>query len=495
MNKAKSIVILGGGTAGWLTALFIKNRWKDAIVSVIEDPSKPPIIAGESGGYALTLMFDRIGIDTQDWAKNVNATPKLGGIFHGWNGKDSVFYHSLVTSYTSYWSKLFPSIEEQYFYLRALIGLNINIVDISVTGDFVKNNKVPYDAELNIVNNTSHMWHFDSRANANYLKKLGIIRGIKLIEDQYQTLIRNNNGSVRILKLKNQSVAADWFFDCSGFARLLLKKELGVDIDDQSSYFPANAVLPWWSDTELNTGTVATTMDAGWTWKIGLTHRTGQGYLYDPDILTKDQALDEIHRKFGSHIEPVASLTFTPCILKESWKHNVIGIGLSTGFMEPLEANGTGAIVDALLALELNWSPECTSSNQLEFNNTIYASYTNIKDFLSLHYRGRGLNTKFWREQKDPLRVPDTLKERLDGWTEFYKTGKINLSKYQQQYSIESWATVIQGLNLIDPALINVGEIGPYIHNYYTKEKIMQNRIQERCIGIQEWNNLTKLKK
>ena len=125
----------------------------------------------------------------------------------------------------------------------------------------------------------------------------------------------------------------------------------------------------------------------------------------------------------------------------------------------------------------------------------MYASYTNIKDFLSLHYRGRGLDTKFWREQKDPLRVPDTLKERLDGWTEFYKTGKINLSKYQQQYSIESWATVIQGLNLIDPALINVGEIGPYIHNYYTKEKIMQNRIQERCIGIQEWNNLTKLKK
>jgi tryptophan halogenase len=490
--KPATVTILGGGTAGWLVALYITKHWPSLDVTVLEDPSKPPIIAGESGGNALTVIYDQIGVNIKDWVHSVNATPKLGGTFYGWNGKDSVFYHSLITEYTKCWSQDFPSIEERYYYLRGLIGANIPIADAVPTGRIMKENKIPFYKDLSLFQNTRPMWHFDSRENADYLKNFAIDEGIKLVEGQYTHSTKNNNGELKSIHLSDgRELESDWYFDCSGFARLLLEKEMNVEKDILTDYFPASAVLPWWDEPCLNSSTVATTMDAGWTWKIGLTHRTGQGYLYDPNVLTDDQALAEIHKKFGNHIEPVARLKFTPTIFKQSMRKNVIGIGLSTGFMEPLEANGTGVIVDALLALKETWNPfDKVKTREDEFNKKVYHAYNVIKDFLSLHYRGKGNGSDFWKEQSNPIHTPDSLKERLEEWEVFYRTGKIDLNHYMNQFSIESWLTVIQGLDIIDSSLINLEEIKPFILDYYEREKELSKVEQDACLGIEEWNKI-----
>jgi hypothetical protein len=488
-NKIK-IVILGGGTAGWLTALWIENSYDNVDITVLEDPSKPPIIAGESGGFALSRIYDTLGINFAHWGITVGATPKLGGKFVGWNGKDSVFYHSLITNYYKVWEKRFPSLEERYYYLRGLVGNNVPLCDIVPTGELLKNNKVPFSADGAIIDDIYPMWHFNSRENADYLKQRALERNITLVEGTYQHSEKLSSGQIDKIVLTNGTVLqASWFFDCSGFARLLLEKEMGVKSLDRTMYFPARAVLPWWDETVLNTGTLATTMDAGWTWQIGLRDRTGQGYLYDPDFLSEDQALKEIRTKFGEHIEPVAKLRFNPCILEKFQTKNVFGIGLSTGFMEPLEANGTGIIVDQLLALEKNWNPfvQLNEAAEKTYNKDVHKSYDGIKDFLSLHYRGKGLETEFWKEQSNPERTPDSLKQRIEEFTEWYKTGKIDFLKYHDGFSIESWLTVIQALDIIDYKLINLGEIGPFIDNYYKQQKDQYVNIQNRCIGIEQW--------
>ena len=487
------VVVLGGGTAGWLTALYTKALYPNLSVTVVEDPGKPPIIAGESGGFALSMIYDRLGIEFAHWGASVGATPKLGGKFIGWNGKDSVFYHSLITPhYTKAWSKDFDSYEERYYFLKQLIGMGINICDTVPTAHMLKNNLVPFDDYGAVVDHIYPMWHFDSRANADYLKQYGLKKGIELVEGKYVGAVKNTKGNIsKILLEDGRELSAQWFFDCSGFARLLLEKEMRGEVLDQSQYFPACAVLPWWSDTELNTATIATTMNAGWSWKIGLRHRTGQGYLYDPNHLTEDQALQEIEQKFGP-VEPVARLKFTPSIHKESQIGNVFGIGLSTGFMEPLEANGTGIIVDQLLALEHNWNPNFVYEDcRAAFNKEVLDKYLSIRDFLSLHYRAKGYETDFWKEQADPNRVPDSLKQRLEEFEEYYKTGRFDFEKYQEGFSLESWLTVIQGLDLIDTKLISVGDKGPFIDNYYKETIKPYNKIYNRCIGIDKWINNT----
>lgn len=486
--KNKSVVILGGGTAGWLTSLFVNKHWPDLKIIVIEDPNKPPIIAGESGGMTMDRIYKELDIDIIDWAKNTNATPKMGGSFYNWNGNGHTFHHALFDNYSQKWKEKFPSKAERYFYFKSLVASNVNPCDISYTGKCLKENLVPFDSELKLIGPT--MWHFDSRANAAYLKNIAFSRSITLVEGEFQYPKINNIGDITSLVLDNEKeVKCDWVFDCSGFARLLLEKFYKINKKNYSQYFPARAVVAWWDKTTPCSATLATAMNAGWSWKINLKHRSGQGYLYDPDILNQDQALEEIRLKFGHHVEPVASLQFDPCILEKFQQNNVIGVGLSTGFLEPLEANGVGIIIDTLDHLRLVWTPTRPSSEfPPVFNHVLTESYEAIIDFLTLHYRGRGLDTEFWKNhQSDKTRIPASLSTRIDEVNNFMQTGIIDLEKYSRQYSLESWLTVGTAVGVIDISKASIDETSDFVLYYYDEEKKLQDSICKNYIGISEW--------
>jgi tryptophan halogenase len=174
--------------------------------------------------------------------------------------------------------------------------------------------------------------------------------------------------------------------------------------------------------------------------------------------------------------------------MKQSQLKNVIGVGLSTGFMEPLEANGTGIIVDQLLTLLQTWNPtQYNKLNEDQFNSSVYHQYLGIRDFLSLHYRGKGNGSQFWKEQSNPNNVPDTLQERLLEFERFFATGHMDYTKYLNGFSFESWITVIQGMSLCNSKAISVGDKHQLIDNYYKETVEPFDHIYRRCIKIEKW--------
>jgi len=490
MNKFK-IIILGGGTAGWLTALFLNKFYPNILdITVIENPSKPPIIAGESGGNALSLLLKRLDINLQEWITYTNATPKLGGIFLNWSGKNSKFIHGLVHNYTKFFSKRHESDEERHLYLNYLWKNNIPISELLLSTKLIDNNCLAFNDQGQLQYGINPMWHFDSRKNADFLKKISLKKNnIRLIEDEFIYSKKDNKNCLLSLVCKKHEIKGDYFFDCSGFSRLLLGKEFNIKKIDQSKWFPCDSVIPWWENTNLKSYTLATALSSGWSWEINLLDRSGNGYLFSSSVLDYDAAIKEINETLKKQINPITLLKFTPSFYEKSWEKNVIGIGLSTGFIEPLEANGTGIIVDQLYALVENWNPLLRRELKNDFNDTVLNAYTNIRDFLLLHYLGKGIKNDFWLTLSN-MQLPLSLEEKISEFKNFYITGKINEDYFRSQYSLESWLTVIQGLNLFKAIEINKPNYDNYFINFYLKEKNLQNRFYKNCIKANEWKNI-----
>lgn len=475
-TSSSNIVILGGGSAGWLTALFVQRNWPTTKITIVENPKQPPIIAGESGTTTFVSLLRHLKIDADDFIRKVNATPKLGGKFENWTGVGSKFIHCLQTDYAPWlegWSdyvanaptnelsigtlhNILNNEQQKDLYLKTLIANDIPLAKAFYANQFIESNKVPFGAtsELPCV----AMWHFESRAAAAYFKELGLSRGITLVEGEYQQSNQDDNGNITSIQLdQERTLAGDWFFDCSGFARLLMGKVIKEPIVDYTAYFPARAVVAWWDKPEYTTTTNANAMEYGWSWNINLRHRSGNGYIYDPDHINLDQAVQEAEKYYNKKIEPIANFQFTPGMMRKAWRNNVFAIGLSSGFLEPLEANGVAVIIESLYCLQDHWKPfdrRIDKERVDRFNERVWNITEDIKDFLALHYRGRRSDTDFWKSHMhDASRVPDTLAEKLLEWREYYEGQKGEPWLYG--YSPTAWLMVLQGLKVFDHSTLN----------------------------------------
>lgn len=468
LQSTSKIVILGGGVAGWLSALVIRKKFPSIEVSVVEDPNKPPIIAGESGTTTFVQLLQHIDIDFDDFVKHTKSTPKMGGRFKDWNGVGSEFIHCLQTDYAPWldgWTDTEKAMSEitigelknimvaerqKDLYQATLLGNNVPLADAFYANYFIKENKVPFGAsraDLPII----PMWHNESRATAAYLKSIALQRNIDLIEGTYVDATQNDSGDITSLVLDdNRTIEGDWFVDCSGFAQLLIRKKLGTKYTDYSKHFTHNSVIAWWDEPKYSVTTNATAMKYGWRWNINLQHRSGNGYIYDNNYITADQALEEARSVCGEHIEPIASFTYTPEVAEESWNNNVIAIGLSSGFLEPLEANGIAIICESLFALQDLWDPtrERHTVQQERFNDRVSVVYDDIKDFIALHFRGKRSDTDFWlSHMHDQERIPESLRQKLKHWESFFY-GHSPVEPVFNGYSPTAWMQVVQGLDI-----------------------------------------------
>lgn len=468
----KKIVILGGGTAGWVTALYIQRYWPELDITVVEDPNRPPIIAGESGNTLFTDFLNRINVNKDDFIKAANATPKLGGRFVDWNGVGTEFLHVMQTDHSPWldnWNKFLhnaPTLDIvlnkvfaekiRNIYLKTVLANDVPLHHMFHSGEFIRQNKVPIGSYSQLPCNP--MWHFDSRASALWFKDIGLKRNLTVVLGEYIGAGQNSMGNIDKIILKDgREIEGDWFFDCSGFARLLINKLLKVEQIDLSQAFPARSVVAWWDEPTPSLTTNAVAMPHGWSWNINLRHRSGNGYIFDPDCITLDQAIGEASHRFDKKIEPVANFTYTPGISKLHWKNNVIAVGLSSGFLEPLEANGVAVIIEAMYGLSDHWNPDRSSIEQThqtdKFNDRMWTIYNDIKDFLALHYRGKRNDSDYWKKLKDPHTVPDSLQDKLAAWEEFYY--RDGCEPQCLGYSEAAWLMVLQGLDYFDNKILH----------------------------------------
>jgi tryptophan halogenase len=510
---SSKIVVLGGGSAGWLTALFVQRNWPKADITVVEDPKRPPIIAGESGTTTFVSLLKHLKIDNNDFVRKVNATPKLGGRFTNWNGKGTEFVHALQTDYAPWldgWTdymnsdddselrvsslvKIMNAEKSKDIYLKTLVGNNIPLANAFYATEFINENKVPFGSESNIP--CTPMWHFESRAAAAYFKDIGVARNIKIVEGEYQYASQDANGDITSITLDgDRTLEGKWFFDCSGFARLLMGKVIKEPIVDYTDYFPARAVVAWWDEPCPCVTTNAIAMDYGWSWNINLRHRSGNGYIYDPDHLSLDQAVEEASKYFNKKIDPIANFQFTPGMMRHAWRNNVVAIGLSSGFLEPLEANGVAVIIESLFALQDHWCPnrKVRPESIERFNNRVWSITEDIRDFLALHYRGQRRDTEFWRSHgEDAFRVPPSLIEKLEKWAPYYNgTGG---EPVFSGYSATAWMMVLQGLKVFDHQ-----KLAQQHHSVLENGKVVLNKNTSKYKElvtpywtIEEWINRT----
>jgi tryptophan 7-halogenase len=448
-------LVLGGGSAGWLTAMFLQKTYKSAEIVVVEDPKTPPIIAGESGSVAVNSLLNFLEIDMDEWIKETNAVPKLGGKLVNWDSVGTHFWHALSDSKYALadWDENRTTIQSNMHYLSCVLADNISFEEVFYCWPLMEQNKLPIvlNEENQLVSVLKQpMFHFDSRAQAAYLKKLGLERNITLIEGRYINSIKDEKGNISSINLEDgRTISADWFFDCSGFARLLLKKEMGAKFNDYTDFFPARSAVAWWADSELKSYTEITAMKYGWSWNINLQHRSGNGYLYDPDLISVEQAVAEAEEYYGIKIDPVAKVTFTPSLTETSWVNNVIAIGLSSGFLEPLESNGLSQVVAQIELLERFWTPIDHNQKQCDlYNKYQLALMYEILVFLCLHYRTHRRDSEYWLSHAyDKNRIPDSLKQDLEMWSNgILIDDRDNL----RVFSLESIAQVTSGLNLIN---------------------------------------------
>ena len=485
----KKITVLGGGSAGWLTALFIKKVWQNVDVAVVEDPDALPIIAGESCTIPFVDLLEFLDVPLETWRKQVDGVPKLGGKFVNWSGDNRFFIQPLFSRYLNRYLFNYPEFGNYNDFILGSLALNLPVSDISASARLIFDKKVPY-IDQNDMPILSSMWHFDSRKNAGYLKKLGLERNISLIEKKFVSANLHIDGSIKSLIFNDGTKQdGDWFFDCSGFSQLLLRKTLQQDFKDYRKEFPATSVIAWWDESSYLPYTEMTALKNGWSFDVSLLSRSGRGYVYDNGRITKDQAVDEINQTFKKDIVPIASLTWDPSLSLNPWMKNVVGIGLSTGFPEPLGSPGHTLIGLQLKLLSEIWNPGCLSSSFEEkiYNKKYQAMITDVIDFINLHYKTSRNDSDFWRDQQS-RKLSVSLQYKLDQWSQ----GFVDFEDFPV-YSFENYAAVLQGNRTIDFKVFE----NKLIH----KRKNMLSDIQQEyrrllaevelitksCISIDEW--------
>ena len=363
----KRIVIIGGGTAGWITAIFAKKHFSDS-VTVISPSSIDILGAGEGSVPNMPIQFNSFGIDIKDFLTTTDATIKTGIEFINWNKDVDGSFNHLFTI-------------------------------------------------LNEVNENSYGFHFNARKTADYLESFGKNIGIQTKDEVIKKFIEDSDGNIiKIITESGLEIESDFIFDCSGFSRLLIGKHFKSEWKSYSEhlicnkafgfFLPQNEVL----DVNSKTKTKSISMSSGWMWQIPLVNRWGCGYVFNDNFITVEDAKKEVEKYVGTEITIQKVFDFNPGVYKDTWKKNCIAMGLSSGFIEPLEATSIMTLILSLNKLLSYNIFEPIDKNKNDYNQRVTNINEQIVSFLVNHYKCGRLDTPFWRHIQS-LESPTSLQK------------------------------------------------------------------------------------
>ncbi len=429
-NRIRRVVILGGGTAGWMTASYLHRVFEGQFqTTLLEAPSIPRIGVGEATVPNLQrVFFDQLGISEVEWMRECNAAFKMAVKFVGWRKKDALathnhFYHSFG---------LIPCADgvplSQYWTHRRALGHDEPV-------DYACYREPPLmDAKLGPWFSdgrraTWYAWHFDASLVARYLQRLATDWGVEHVLDELEHVRLRPDGYIGALHTKGGRVLeADLFVDCSGFRSLLIGKALHEPFIDMGDHLLCDsAVATALAHDDQRHGvepyTSAIAMRHGWTWKIPMLGRFGSGYVYSSRVCRQDQAIEEFCRLWG--LDPDKTdlnlVRFRVGRNRRAWVNNCVSIGLSSCFVEPLESSGIYFIYAALYQLakhfpDRNFGPVLRD----RFNREVEFMFDDTRDFIQAHYLTSSRDdTPFWLANKTELKLSSAILDKL----ETYKAG------------------------------------------------------------------------
>lgn len=406
-----NIVIVGGGTAGWIAAYYIaKAQPQKHNITVVESSTLGIIGAGEgSTGSMVDLLngqFFNATIDIPTFLKETNGTVKMGIYHKNWTGDGSGYFAPIDGTKT--WAAW-----NDYMFKFGLA--NFGKEKMHVTS--------PIGMKFSQSEKTASAVHFDGHKVGEFFKKICVADGVKVVDAVVQTVKSNQAGDITEITLDNNTtVTGDFFIDCTGFARILMK-HVGVGWKSYQDHLPLNTAMPFLLDyedgEEVMPYTGATALSAGWMWNIPLSNRRGCGYVFDKNYISRQEAQEEIETYLGKKIKPIKFIEFDAGRSDVFWKNNVLALGLASAFVEPLEATSIHSTIIQLLFfvneyLLVDSDITNTNHNQQSYNQKISKLYDANKEFISFHYQSGRSDTAFWRSIQEKNKIGDDAKVYME---------------------------------------------------------------------------------
>ena len=449
------ICIVGGGTAGWLAALFLAKGKIKCSVTVIESSQIGIIGAGEGSTGMLTAVVKNdiwpFGCDLDDFIRETKAGLKYGIEHINWSGDGESYFGPLGGSPTVF------NYPDGAFHAQNLSDDPTHLIS---NYGYCKENNI-----LLIEDDDSYALHFDAHKVGNYFKNLVLKEdNCSCIDAKVLDVTLNEKGYIdRLFLDNNQYINADFFIDASGFNRILMNK-LGVKYKSYTDNLPVNTALPFLLDYDENTKpvpyTTAHALSSGWMWGIPTQERKGCGYVFDSNFITVDEAHDEIERTLGHEVDPIRILKFETGRLEKLWCKNCLAIGLGAAFAEPLEATSIHSTIVQLNAFAFEFltndiESTCNKANINQYNKRMTKMYDDFKDFLVMHYQTGRNDSEFWRYISSGATRTDFVSHIL----ELCKIRSPNYNDFDTYFGSASWPLycwILAGIGAIDKNLSKV---------------------------------------
>ena len=449
----KSIVILGGGTAGWIAANLMATHWQDKglDITLVESPDIGIIGVGEGSTPPLKTFMEVIGTQESDWMSRCDATYKVGITFRNWSTKSGFdeYFHPFLCQPDEF---SVPAFFHNSFLRRKGVDLDGHPSQFFMAWELAKQRLAPA-APPNFPFEMNYGYHFNSGLLGQFLQEWAEKKGVKYKQATVTDAVLDDQGFIDYLTTDTeQTIKADFYVDSTGFRSELLQQALGVPFDSCAEvlFNDSAVVFPTDPDENPQPQTISTALKYGWAWKIPLTSRFGNGYVYSSKYVDDDDAEMELREHLGlldSDVE-ARRLKFKVGRVREHWVKNCLAVGLSQGFIEPLEATALDMVQETVVRfIEATNNGDFTDKYRGEFNDRISKRFDAVRDYIVCHYRiNTRTDTDYWRDNGTNEKISLSLRELLTAWMSGKNiTDELERQNLDAYFPSVSWNCLLAG--------------------------------------------------
>lgn len=456
----KRVLIVGGGTAGWLAALYFNWKFVNVDVKVIESSEIGILGAGEGTTPHFMKFLEELGIDVGHFITHTKGTVKNGIKFTNWNGDDNFYYHPFGDNNGE-------SIARKVITAQKLISEEVSLDVFQLTAHSSEDCKtkffIPVEEHPHTNNSPYSKYkihgscalHFDARLVAQYFKDIAISRGVMCVDGiVYDTCANTNNEIERVLLKDGSTHECDILVDCTGLHRVFIGDHYNAEWVSYKKHIPNDSAQPFFlpiTTDKIPPYTEAIAMKYGWVWKIPVQGRFGCGYVYNSKFASNEDIKQEIISKFGTDADILnRSFKFNAGVYRTPWVKNCVAVGLAAGFIEPLEATSIWVTITSLREITPQLIENLDEVHIASYNKSIYTMNQSILDFIYYHYITKRQDTLYWKDFEKDNEPTETIKNYKNTFQSGFVEREIVPSSEGNVFSVDSWLSVGAGLKFFN---------------------------------------------